>query len=287
MRWGDRVWAGVCLFVGATEFLTLMMVAEAIASATIPPGYSMSASAISDLGVGVTAGLFNGSIVVLGLLAGAAGYLYYRADRQRLVAIPLLLTGLGALGVGVFPESTGPPHAIFAFMAFLFGNLMAILAYRVEKPPLRFISPVLGVIGLVALVLFLSGTYLGLGLGGMERMIVYPTLVWTVAFGGSLMTTAASEPAPQPMPRDVAPGGAVPRVPVSEFHTASNRTETLERMTEALEAAKRARDAGRSVSGIRRTLKQSRAAFEAGDYETARRLADDILRELGAVQASP
>jgi hypothetical protein len=30
--------------------------------------------------------------------------------------------------------------------------------------------------------------YLGLGPGGMERMIVYPALMWLAAFGGHLFT---------------------------------------------------------------------------------------------------
>ena len=62
-----------------------------------------------------------------------------------------------------------------------------------------------------------------------------------------------------------------------------SRADALERMTRALETAKRARDTGRNVSEIRRALKQARAAFESGDYDTACRLADDILRELEAV----
>jgi hypothetical protein len=36
-------------------------------------------------------------------------------------------------------------------------------------------------------VLFASGNYFGLGRGGMERLIAYPTLLWSVAFGGYLM----------------------------------------------------------------------------------------------------
>ena len=54
-------------------------------------------------------------------------------------------------------------------------------------------------------------------------------------------------------------------------------------MTRALETAKRARDAGRNVSEIRKALKQARAAFESGDYDTSARLADEILKELEAV----
>ncbi len=69
-------------------------------------------------------------------------------------------------------------------------------------------------------------------------------------------------------------GGEKPKV---------SRADALERMTRALETAKRARDTGRNVSEIRKALKQARAAFESGDYDTASRLADDILRELEAV----
>ena len=62
----------------------------------------------------------------------------------------------------------------------------------------------------------------------------------------------------------------------------TSRNEALDRMTKALETAKRARDSGRNVSEIRKTLKQARAAFEAGDYDMAARLADEILKELEA-----
>src|SRR5712692_7878052 len=62
-----------------------------------------------------------------------------------------------------------------------------------------------------------------------------------------------------------------------------SRADALERMTRALETAKRARDQGRNVSDIRKSLKQARAAFESGDYETASRLAEEILREIEAI----
>ncbi len=198
MRYDERTWAGVGFFVGAAQFLTLMMVAEALA----PQGYSLSKNPISDLGVGVTASLFNGSIIVLGLLVVAGAYLFHRAERQWLVTVPLLLTGIGAMSVGVFPETTGDAHGISALIAFIFGNLVAILAYRVERAPLRYISPILGILGLAALALELSRNYLGLGFGGMERMIVYPVLLWTVAFGGSLMTAPSAAAAPQPVTQE-------------------------------------------------------------------------------------
>ena len=42
---------------------------------------------------------------------------------------------------------------------------------------------------------FDSGFYLGLGSGGMERMIVYPVLVWLAAFSSHLITRKR-KPAP-------------------------------------------------------------------------------------------
>jgi ribosomal protein S20 len=71
-------------------------------------------------------------------------------------------------------------------------------------------------------------------------------------------------------------------MPPMEPRTRVSRTEALDRMTKALETAKKARDAGRNVSEIRKSLKQARAAFEAGDYDTAAKLAEEILRDLEA-----
>ncbi len=58
------------------------------------------------------------------------------------------------------------------------------------------------------------------------------------------------------------------------------RTVALDHMTRALEAAKRARDRGLDVHEARRLLKESRSAFERGDYATAMDRADHILRML-------
>lgn len=70
--------------------------------------------------------------------------------------------------------------------------------------------------------------------------------------------------------------------PDAEAKPRVSKAEALDRMTRALETAKRARDAGRNVSEIRKSLKLARGAFESGDYDSAVRLADEILRELEA-----
>ncbi len=59
------------------------------------------------------------------------------------------------------------------------------------------------------------------------------------------------------------------------------RTAALDRMTQALEAAKRARDRGTNVSWARTALKEARSAFEAGNYGLAMERANFILGRLG------
>src|SRR6266581_2245006 len=118
--------------------------------------------------------------------------------------------------------------------------------------------------------------------------------------GGLELPTEPEETAPPPPPiverppRPPTPSQAPP-APASETlrhelleeeeggKPKVSRADALERMTRALETAKWARDTGRNVSDIRKALKQARAAFESGDYDTASRLADEILRELEAV----
>jgi hypothetical protein len=62
------------------------------------------------------------------------------------------------------------------------------MSYKLQKPPFSYFSVILGVVMLLALVLFASGTFLGLGKGGMERMIAYPALLWAIGFGGHLIS---------------------------------------------------------------------------------------------------
>jgi len=52
---------------------------------------------------------------------------------------------------------------------------------------MSYFSVVAGAIKLTATLLFLSGAYFGLDVGGMERMIVYPVLLAGIAFSGYLI----------------------------------------------------------------------------------------------------
>jgi hypothetical membrane protein len=183
MELDDTKVAGTLLFLGAVQFLIVLVVAEALYL-----NYSVSLNYISDLGVGSTALIFNSSVFLLGLLVVAGAYFIREAFKSNFLFITLILTGIGAMMVGLFPETAGVMHTIASLITFLFGGLAAIVSYRVEKPPFSYLSVVLGALGLVGLGLFASGNYLSLGVGGMERMIAHPVLLWAVGFGGHLVS---------------------------------------------------------------------------------------------------
>lgn len=97
---------------------------------------------------------------------------------------------LGAMGVGLFPETAGVIHSVVSLITFVFAGLSAVASYRLQKAPLSYLSILLGVVTLGALVLFATGVFLGLGPGGMERMITYPALIWMIEFSAYLVTSS-------------------------------------------------------------------------------------------------
>ena len=170
------------MVLGALELIFLEKLAE-----ILYPGYSVSQNVISDLGVGpepsrwiVTSGL-----IVFGLLVLTSAYL--RGSPKSLITILFILSGVGAIGVAVFNENLRGVHLLFAGLAFGMGCLTAIVSSRTVKSPLSMVFATLGVIGLVALILQATKTFLGLGVGGMERMIVLPSSLWVLAYGVYLM----------------------------------------------------------------------------------------------------
>jgi len=185
--------AGILLLVGSIQFTIALLIAEAIY-----PGYSTSANYISDLGVwsSPSAVLFNPSIVIFGSLNLVSSYLIKKQFKLGKIAYLFALAAIGTLTVGLFPENTflinGFPaiHGIAALLAFVMGGAAAVAAYKYTKSPFKVISLFLGVGTLIAFVLFVTTAdfgYLGIGVGGMERMITYPTLLWTISLGGYLL----------------------------------------------------------------------------------------------------
>jgi len=189
--------AGTFLFVGVAQFAIFLIVAEALF-----PNYSVSGNYISDLGaichrppapengcvfVQPTSNIFNSSIIVLGIFLLISAYFLFRSKVSRIIPIMAILSAIGSIGVGIFTEATGIVHGIFSLITFVSIGIFAIVAYRIQLSPMKYFSIISGAITLFALVLYINNIYLGLGMGGMERMIVYPVMVWSLAFSGHLM----------------------------------------------------------------------------------------------------
>jgi hypothetical membrane protein len=176
--------AGFLLFLGAVQFLILMIVAE-----TQYPNYNPAKNYISDLGVWKyrSAYIFNPSIIVMGILVISAGALLWSFYGLSLGPALIILSGIGAIGVGCVNETHLKPHLVFAMLAFIPSGLAAV-SYGLGTPfPFGVASMTLGVVSLAAVTLIGMRKTLGLGMGGMERMIYYPVIGWMLAYSGYLM----------------------------------------------------------------------------------------------------
>jgi hypothetical membrane protein len=192
MNYANKRIAGLLLFVGVVQYVLAVVISEAVYSS-----YSVGQQALSDLGdwslAGNSAAIFDVSVILMGVFVIAGAYFIQRGFKNRLFSSLLVVVGVGSIGVGVVAENISlPVHSVFALAVFVFGVASAIMSYKFEKSPLSYISVILGAIVLASLVLFLlgqgsSGFYLGLGLGGMERFIIYPFLLWSLGFGAYLI----------------------------------------------------------------------------------------------------
>jgi hypothetical membrane protein len=188
-----RVIAGTALVTGGAVTVLGFVTAEALY-----PGYSAADQTISSLGSkDAPPGpqtVFNAAMILAGvLLVGAAGGLQ-RIYEHRLFTAIAGVTGLGVVAVGVFPEHTGVPHVIAAFLAFGGTGLTALAAASVLDEPFRYVSAVFGGLELLAFAAFVAlGDGTALGIGGLERWVAYLGLLWVTAFGGFLLSTPTSE----------------------------------------------------------------------------------------------
>lgn len=194
----------ILLLVGSVQFV----IAMAITQLGWTVHYSLLTNYISDLGA-VNCGyfpttsahyvcspwhlVFDVSIVVMGVLLALAVLLIRTAfppRGARSVGLGmLLLASIGAIGVGLFPEDVnGTAHVISAVLAFLLGNLaLIVLGFAMFRDTrwdgFRAYTMFSGLIGLIALFLYLGHAWGPLGLGGMERLIIAPLLLWAVVVG--------------------------------------------------------------------------------------------------------
>jgi len=200
---GDRVPRfGPYLCLSSLQYFVVQLVV----SLRWSPAYNLQRNTISDLG-NTACGRFNGryvcsplhtlmnvSFVVLGatMIAGSVliGHALPPTRARKLGFLFLAIAGVGVVVVGIFPENTfSALHGLGATMPFTIGNVgVIVLGLSLALPrALRLISLTLGVIALAALVFYASSHYLGLGEGGIERLVAYPQTVWLILLGGYLL----------------------------------------------------------------------------------------------------
>jgi hypothetical membrane protein len=185
--------AGLLFFLAGSIVLMGIITGEMFYPAEY--NYTTSKSMISDLGATEppdsivtqpSATIFNTSMMMAGIMLLAGAYLVFRAYHDPIVLLLMGIFSIGVLGVGIFPGNMNPMHPIFAMMAFVGGGLAAIGSYRIIKSPFKFVAVALGLITLFFL--FTSG-YFGqiMGMGGVERWIAYPVILWAIGTGGYLL----------------------------------------------------------------------------------------------------
>jgi len=191
--------SGALLFVAGALILMGIITAEAL----YPAAYTTGGNEISDLGgteppealvLQPSATIFNFTMIVSGLLILGASACLQRGLGRLSATLSVAVVGAGALGVGIFPGNTGGIHGLFAMLTFIGGGIAAIVTARVTQPPFRYLSVVLGVVALASLgsyiVLGDGSPMAELGIGGVERWVAYPIVIWIMGFGGYLSARA-------------------------------------------------------------------------------------------------
>jgi hypothetical membrane protein len=106
-------------------------------------------------------------------------------------------SGLGVVMVGLFPENSVPVlHGLGTAIPFVLGNItLVVLALSLEmRVLLRVYSFLSGIIALLGLAAYASGHYLGLGEGGIERVVAYPQTVCLAVIGCYLIAKNSAKP---------------------------------------------------------------------------------------------
>lgn len=178
-------------------------IVQLVAAKAWESGYSWKLNVISDLGnnaCGQYAGRYvcspdyafmNASFLMLGFTMALGSLLIYqefKQSRASLIGFSMMaLAGFGTILVGLFPENTiKEMHGLGAFLALFIGNLSLVvlaLALSNVRKSFRVYTFISGIVSITAFILFVSEIYLGLGQGGMERVVSYLQTIWLILFG--------------------------------------------------------------------------------------------------------
>lgn len=203
---GRRTRFAAIAWVSSIQFF----IAQAVVQSAWKTPFSLTANYISDLGNTVCGSypvgsemyvcspwhaVMNASFLLMGVTVPLGAVLAGDALRSAGARCGLVMIAVGGLGfvlVGLFPENVNiAPHRLGAGLQFVSGNLgqavvgFSLLRTRSWRGPAVF-SIASGLLGLLASALLVTGHYLGLGIGGMERLAAYALPIWTIVIGVAL-----------------------------------------------------------------------------------------------------
>lgn len=210
--------AGVVLLFGLV-YLAFELIA---ASAWANPAYDWAQNLISDLGFADCAvidgtvlcsplhSLMNTGFMIQGTVFTIGAILVTRLmlpgrGIRTVTRVLLVSSGAGTFFVGVFHQSLGlyaaglnPLHILAATLAIGAGNIgllvlgVAVIGQR-EWRGYGIAVAAIGVVGTTAAVLLVLGNDLGVGLGFVERIAVYPLNTWTIGTGVGLLIKGVTD----------------------------------------------------------------------------------------------
>jgi hypothetical membrane protein len=187
--------AGLLYFFAGAIVLMGIITAEAF----YPSGYSTFKNEISDLGATrqpnsvsfePSSTIFNTAMLLAGIFVLVASFYQHNYFKKLLFTIPAILFGLGLVGVGIFPGNVRPYHGMASMLTFLSGSFCAITSFKIVTVPFKYISILFGSIALLTFIsaVFASATLVSfIGIGGTERWVAYPIMLWLTGIGGYLM----------------------------------------------------------------------------------------------------
>lgn len=140
-----------------------------------------------------SATIFRTTTFAIGLSAAASAFLIHKTLIGRLASALLCVVGIGAMGVAIFPGNAGIAHGIFSMVTFFSGGAAAVAFYGILKSPaMKYLSLATGavVLGVMVSIVAMANSdpfTATLGVGGAERLVVYPVVLWLIALGGDLV----------------------------------------------------------------------------------------------------
>lgn len=138
----------------------------------VVPGFSLSSSYISDLGVSPFGMFFNVSLILAALLAVPFVLQVYK--RYNYLIILFMVAAALLVGVGVFP-ATSELHKPFAALFFLFALVSILIAgSKMQRKWSRWISFAAGILGIACLALFSPLT---------ETVMIFVIGLWVAGVG--------------------------------------------------------------------------------------------------------